>query len=65
MDYRDYVIIDEKYFRPEELDDLKGDSSKLRNELNWQPEYDFHSMIDEMIDVKIQEFGYDLELQSV
>lgn len=39
-----------KYHRPEELDFLRGDSSKLRRELNWIPEYTFESMIDEMID---------------
>ena len=49
MDYRDYVVIDEKYKRPEELNDLKGDSSKLRSELGWKPEYTFEMMLDEMI----------------
>lgn len=50
LDYRKYVQIDEKYFRPEELRDLKGDSSKLRNLTGWKPEYTFESMLDEMID---------------
>ena len=36
--------------RPEELKYLKGDSSKARKQLGWQPEYTFESMIDEMID---------------
>lgn len=49
LDYRKYVQIDEKYFRPEELHDLKGDSSKLRNLTGWKPEYTFESMLDEMI----------------
>ena len=65
MNYEDYVVIDEKYFRPEELDDLKGDSTKLKTNLNWKPEYDFYSLLDEMIEIKIQEFGYDLKLHSV
>lgn len=50
LDYEDFVEIDEKHFRPEELHDLKGDSSKLRNELNWQPKYTFETMLDEMIE---------------
>tara|TARA_R110000796_G_scaffold164114_2_gene281046 strand:+ start:813 stop:1808 length:996 start_codon:yes stop_codon:yes gene_type:complete len=49
MDYKDYVVIGEKYLRPEELHDLKGDSTLLRKELGWKPEYTFESMFDEMI----------------
>jgi len=48
LKWEDYVIVDQKYIRPEELDFLKGDSSKARKELNWKPEITFHSMIDEM-----------------
>jgi GDPmannose 4,6-dehydratase len=33
MNYKDYVVQDEKYMRPEELKELKGDSSKIRTEL--------------------------------
>lgn len=50
LDYRQYVKQDQKHFRPEELNDLKGDSSKLRNKLGWTPKYTFESMIDEMIE---------------
>jgi GDPmannose 4,6-dehydratase len=50
LDYKDFVEIDEKHFRPEELRDLKGDSSKLRNDLNWRSTYTFETMLDEMIE---------------
>jgi GDPmannose 4,6-dehydratase len=50
MDYRDYVVVDEKFFRPEELNDLKGDPTKLIKATGWNREYDFKSMLDEMID---------------
>ena len=50
LDYKDYVGIDEKYFRPEELDDLKGDCSKAKEVLGWEHEYTFESMLDEMIE---------------
>lgn len=53
MNYKDHVVVDEKYFRPEELHDLKGDSTKLRTKLNWKPEYTFESMLDEMVDVEL------------
>ena len=34
----------------EELENLKGDSSKLRNDLDWKPKYSFETMLDEMIE---------------
>jgi len=49
MDYKDYITIDPKYFRAEELTDLKGDSSKLRSITGWKPKHDFVSLIDDMI----------------
>ena len=50
LDYKDYVGVDQKYMRPEELTDLKGDSSKARWVLDWTHEYTFETMLDEMID---------------
>ena len=50
LNYLEYIKIDEKHMRPEELENLKGDSTKLREELLWQPEYTFESMLDEMIE---------------
>lgn len=49
MNYNDYVVVDEKYFRPEELNILKGDSTKLRKDTGWTPKYTFESMIEEMV----------------
>ena len=49
MDYRDYVVQNPKFMRPEELKYLKGDSSKAREVLGWKPEYTFDSMMSEMI----------------
>ena len=57
LDYKDYVGVDKKYYRSEELTLLKGDSSKIRNELGWKPEYTMETMLDEMIEyweVKLQ-----------
>lgn len=50
MNYMDYVKINPKYLRPEELDYLCGDSSKARKNLGWEPEYTFETMIDEMLE---------------
>ncbi len=49
MNYTDYVTVDERYFRAEELVDLKGDSTKLRT-LGWEPKYNFVSLLDDMIE---------------
>jgi len=54
LDYTKYVTQDEKFLRPEELNDLKGDSTKLKNTTGWEPKYTFESMIDEMIEYWVQ-----------
>jgi GDPmannose 4,6-dehydratase len=50
LHWSEYVKQDEKFLRPEELHDLKGDSSKLIKSTGWSHEYTFESMLDEMID---------------
>ena len=50
MSYQDYVVLDEKFLRPEELNDLKGDPSKLKKDTGWEPTYTFETMLDEMIE---------------
>ena len=50
MDYREYVIQNPKYLRPEELPYLKGDSTKIRKTLGWKPTYTFEEMMEEMAD---------------
>ena len=50
LDYKDYVTQDERYMRPEDLKYLKGDSTKLRETLGWEPEYTFETLMDEMIE---------------
>jgi GDPmannose 4,6-dehydratase len=50
LDYKEYVKVDEKFLRPEELHNLKGDSSKLKSITGWTPKYTFESMLDEMLE---------------
>jgi GDPmannose 4,6-dehydratase len=50
LHWSEYVKQDEKFLRPEELHDLKGDSSKLVKKTGWTHDYTFESMLDEMID---------------
>jgi len=49
LDYREYVEIDKRYFRPTEVDVLLGDSSKAKKNLGWQPKVGFDALIDMMI----------------
>jgi GDPmannose 4,6-dehydratase len=50
LDWKEYVTQDEKFLRPEELHNLKGDSTKLQQITGWEPKYTFESMLDEMIE---------------
>jgi GDPmannose 4,6-dehydratase len=50
LDWKQYIKQDPKFLRPEELTDLKGDSTKLRTTTGWEPEYTFETMIDEMVE---------------
>ena len=50
LDWELYVKQDEKFLRPEELQNLKGDPSKLINAINWTQDYTFKTMLDEMIE---------------
>tara|TARA_R110002096_G_scaffold92543_1_gene209173 strand:+ start:1605 stop:2579 length:975 start_codon:yes stop_codon:yes gene_type:complete len=54
LDWSKYVSVDEKYLRPEELKHLKGDCSKIKKDLGWSPNYNFESMMDEMIEYWIE-----------
>jgi GDPmannose 4,6-dehydratase len=57
LDWRKYVGIDPRYFRPAEVDLLHGDASKARRVLGWQPKVDFKSLVRLMVqhDLKIAE----------
>ena len=48
LNYKDYVVQDPKFIRPEELPYLKGDASKIK-ELGWKPSYTFAQLMDDMI----------------
>lgn len=49
LDYRDYIKIDERLFRPAEVELLLGDSTKARRRLGWEPRYTFRELVKEMV----------------
>ena len=54
LNYEDYVKIDPKFYRPEELRDLKGDSTKIRERLGWSETYTFETMMSEMVNYELE-----------
>ena len=46
---RTIVKVDPRYFRPTEVDTLLGDATKARSKLQWQPEYSFSNLVDDMV----------------
>ena len=44
------TFVSEKYFRPAEVEELLGDSSKARKELGWEPKYSFDDLVKEMVE---------------
>ncbi len=50
LDWREYVRIDERYFRPAEVDLLIGDASKAKRELGWEPTVRFPELVRMMVD---------------
>src|SRR4051812_10691379 len=53
LDYRDYVVLDERFMRPAEVDLLVGDSSSARSVLGWQPETSFEDLVRMMVEADV------------
>jgi GDPmannose 4,6-dehydratase len=49
LDYRDYVVQDEQFYRPAEVESLIGDATKARTVLGWAPNYDFEALVKDMV----------------
>ena len=47
---RELIFISEKYFRPAEVEELLGDSSRAKNELGWAPKHTFDELVEEMVE---------------
>ena len=53
LDWEKYVVIDEKFFRPAEVDLLVGDSAKAREVLGWKPKTSFEGLVNLMVDADV------------
>ncbi len=54
MDWHEYVKIDERYFRPTEVDELQADASKARHALAWEPRILFKDLVKVMVDADLE-----------
>jgi GDPmannose 4,6-dehydratase len=49
LDYKDFVKVDKKYFRPSEVKSLCGDLKKAREIMGWEPETNFNKLVELMV----------------
>ena len=54
LDWREYVVHDERYERPSEVDELLGDATKARKELGWEPKVSFPELVAMMVDADLK-----------
>lgn len=54
LDWEKYVVIDERFFRPAEVNILLGDAAKASETLGWKPETSFEKMVQLMVDHDVQ-----------
>ena len=54
MDWKQYVEIDKHYFRPTEVNELLGDTSKAKRELGWKPGVYFKELVQIMVNADLE-----------
>ncbi|HMQ51633.1 MAG TPA: GDP-mannose 4,6-dehydratase [Anaerolineae bacterium] len=54
LNYEDYVVVDEKFYRPAEVDLLIGDPAKAHAKLGWEPSVTFEELVHLMVDVDLE-----------
>ena len=57
LDPADHVEIDTRYYRPPEVDDLRGDASTARRELGWEPKVGFRELVELIVDADLEAVG--------
>lgn len=54
LNWEDYVVVDERFYRPAEVRELVGDSSKARKKLGWKPEVSFKELVEMMVEADLE-----------
>ena len=54
LDYKKYIKIEKKFYRPSEVESLLGDCKKARKELKWRPKYSFKQLVEDMVKADLE-----------
>ncbi|MGB0714851.1 MAG: GDP-mannose 4,6-dehydratase, partial [Phycisphaerae bacterium] len=54
LDWKQFVEVDPRYFRPSEVDTLCGNATKARQQLNWEPKVAFKELVREMVEADLE-----------
>lgn len=54
LDYEEHVVVDSTLYRPAEVDHLRGNASKAKRELNWEPQVSFEDLVRLMVDADME-----------
>lgn len=54
LNWQDYIVIDEKFYRPAEVHQLTGDYSKAKKELGWSPTIKFKELVEMMVEYDVE-----------
>ncbi len=54
LDWEEFVVIDERFYRPAEVDQLIGDPAKAKKQLGWEPEVSFEGLVNMMVDADLK-----------
>ena len=62
LKWDDYVVMDERFMRPAEVDQLIGDPSKAREQLGWEPKTSFRELVEMMVDADLERLSTERDL---
>jgi GDPmannose 4,6-dehydratase len=65
LDWKQYVEIDERYYRPSEVEDLIADAAKARKKLGWEPKIGFEGLVKIMMKHDLIASGLTAEAQKI
>jgi len=57
LDWQDYVKVDDRFRRPAEVFDLRGDASKARKKLGWAPKTSFKELVRVMVEADVEKYS--------
>ena len=57
LNWEDYVVVDQRFVRPAEVERLQGDAARARDALGWQPEVDFDALVRLMVDADMARYA--------